>query len=286
MGTRALRSRPARVGRSPAAALALALVVAAAFAAPLILPAAPARAETIHDLFRQANADYWEGRYEAAREGYHRIVHDYRIDNPEVYYNLANTYVKLDRLGSAVLYYERALASAPEPETREAIEANLARVRQTLAARNREAVASDRALLDESHGAWYALFHALPGDTLALLALVLWMALAATLLLRRATRRPGLRRGLKPAALALVVLVAVFGGLLAGNLTTSESVRLAIVIHPEVKLRASRLPDAPAVTLPEGLQVRILSDFDEEWTRVRLGNGREGYVPADAVKEI
>jgi tetratricopeptide (TPR) repeat protein len=264
--------------KAPAATL-LALLLTAGVVAP-------ARAATIEDLFQQANADYWEGRFEAARDGYHRIVEDYRIDNPEVYYNLANTYVKLDHLGSAVLYYKRALASQPDADTREAVGANLSQVRLALAARHRDTVASERALLDESHGAWYALFHAVPGDTLAVVALALWLALAASLLLRRVTSRPGLRRGLNPAALVLLLLVALAGGLLAGNVATSESVRLAIVIQPDAKLRVSRQPDAPAVTLPEGLELRILSDPDDEWTRVRLGNGREGYVTGAAIKEI
>jgi len=276
-GSRTTLHRIARPAGLLAALGAFVLVSAAA---------APARAETIEDLFQKANADYWEGRYDAARDGYHRIVEDYRIDNPEVYYNLANTYVNLDRLGSAVLYYKRALASAPDDDTREAIGANLNQVRLALAARHRDTVASERALLDESHGAWYALFHVLPGDTLAVAALALWLALAATLLLRRATARPGLRRGLKPTALVLLLLVALAGGLLAGNVATTRSVRLAIVVQPDAKLRTSRQPDAPAVTLPEGLEVRILSDLDDEWTRVRLGNGREGYVSGAAVKEI
>ncbi len=83
----------------------------------LLLTASPARAETIRDLFDRANADYWHGDFEAARDLYHDIVSDYRIDNAEVYYNLGNTYMKLDRLGSAMLYYKRALACHPSEGT-------------------------------------------------------------------------------------------------------------------------------------------------------------------------
>lgn len=254
--------------------------------------AAPARAETLADLFRDANARFWEGDFETARGLYHHIVEDYRIDNPEVYFNLANTYGKLDRLGSAVLYYERALASDPGPDTKEAAAANLAQVRQMLAARHREDVGRNRMLFDDSHGAWYALFHLLPADSFAILLAIVWMGLAAALVVRRTTRSQGLRRGLKPTAVALLVLVVLAGGLLAGNVATTRTIRLGVVIQADVKLRATRVPDAPSVGLPEGLEVRILSEDDGaaegdgEWTRVLLSNGREGFVPADAVKEI
>ena len=86
---------------------AVALLAALAFAP------APAKAETIRDLFDQANALYWKGDHAGARDIYHRVVEDYRIDNAEVYLNLANAYSQLDQLGSAVLYYKRALRCAP-----------------------------------------------------------------------------------------------------------------------------------------------------------------------------
>ena len=90
----------------------LVVLVLLAAAATTLAPA-PAQAETIRDLFDQANARYWKGDYTGARDLYHRIVEDYRVDNAEVYLNLANAYAQLDQLGSAVLYYKRALRCAP-----------------------------------------------------------------------------------------------------------------------------------------------------------------------------
>lgn len=252
----------------------------------LVLAPLTAEAATIQDLFQDANARYWKGDIDGAQGLYHRIVEDYRVDNAEVYYNLANTYMKQDRLGSAVLYYKRALRCAPSPETEEAVEANLERARTTLVTRHQQRIEQNRMLFDESHGVWYAVFHLLSSSALAILLLAFYVGLALALLGRRLTQRVIARRILKPIIVTLLGLSLVSGGLLAGHVATTREAVLGIVIRPDVKLRASRLPDAPTVTLPEGLEVRILGAPEEDALRVQLSNGREGYVPVDTVKQI
>ena len=85
---------------------------------------------------------------------------------------------------------------------------------------------------------------------------------------------------------ALLVLTLLFGGLLAGNAATTHTVRLGIILHDNARIRATKAPDAPAVTLPEGLEVQLLDEADENDVRIQLSNGREGWVDAEAVKEI
>lgn len=271
--------RTARIGRTTTAWR----LAAVAF---VLLTAGVARAETVGDLFQRGNAAYWEGEYGAARDLYHRIVEDFRVENAEVYFNLGNAYAKQGRLGSAMLYYRRALGAAPSDDTRAAIEANLERTRRALVARHRQEIVANRTLFDESHGAWYALFHVLSANALAIVVLATFLPLMGLLILRRLTSRARLRRTLKPAIAALLVLSVASGGLLAGNAATRSTVRLGIVVREDAQLRASRAPNAPTVALPEGLEVRVLNEADEDSLRIQLSNGREGLVSIDAVKEF
>ncbi len=63
--------------------------------------------ENIDSLFIDANNLYQSGDYDQAIKSYESLM-DKDIDNSILYYNIANAYYKLDQLGYARLYYERA----------------------------------------------------------------------------------------------------------------------------------------------------------------------------------
>ncbi|MDY6854067.1 MAG: tetratricopeptide repeat protein [Thermodesulfobacteriota bacterium] len=60
-----------------------------------------------YDLFFQANQDYKEGAYEKAATAYEELIQD-RVVGGAVYYNLGNCYFRMNRLGKAILNYERS----------------------------------------------------------------------------------------------------------------------------------------------------------------------------------
>lgn len=59
--------------------------------------------------FTKANALYKQAKYEQAIELYEGLSKNYPLAD-EVYYNLGNCYMKTDKLGLAILNYERALS--------------------------------------------------------------------------------------------------------------------------------------------------------------------------------
>ena len=66
--------------------------------------------------FFEAVTQYQEGRYDLAAEGFLGIAGK-GVENADLYYNLGNAYLKLNNLGKAVLYYEKALRMNPrEPD--------------------------------------------------------------------------------------------------------------------------------------------------------------------------
>ncbi len=256
--------------------------------AALCLAAVPlsAGAATLQQQFQEANGRYWKGDYAEAARLYEDLVARYRLDNPELYFNLGNAYLKQQRLGAAVLYYRRALAAAPSPDTQAAAEANLSKARELLRTRSQEARKAGQLLYDETHGVFYTIFHLLRADTLAVLLLGSYLGFVALLLVRRLFRSDLRRRVLRPLAVALGIVAAIFGVLTVGNAYTSVDLVLGVVVRPDATLRSGRSPDAPAVALPEGLEVRLLGAPDDGFVRVQLGNGREGYVAEDVVKQI
>jgi len=68
--------------------------------------------ESVEDIFFTANQSYKDGRFQDAVNGYSRLLERDNI-NGHVYYNLGNAYLRLNDLGSAILYYERARLLIP-----------------------------------------------------------------------------------------------------------------------------------------------------------------------------
>jgi tetratricopeptide (TPR) repeat protein len=61
------------------------------------------------DIFlNEGNKSYSEGRYEDAIIQYSKIIEN-KIEGGELYYNLGNAYYKLNEIGKAIFYYEKAL---------------------------------------------------------------------------------------------------------------------------------------------------------------------------------
>ena len=67
---------------------------------------------TAQTLTEQANNAYSEGDYTKAEQLYKELI-EQNDESPEVYYNLGNTYYRLNKTASAILYYERALLFDP-----------------------------------------------------------------------------------------------------------------------------------------------------------------------------
>jgi len=63
-------------------------------------------------LWTPANQAFAAGKFEQARADYLQLIATGNV-SPELFYNLGNTYLKLDDKGRAVLNFKRALALAP-----------------------------------------------------------------------------------------------------------------------------------------------------------------------------
>jgi len=66
-------------------------------------------------LLDSANSAYAKGNFEKASSSYEEII-KMGYEAPEVYFNLGNTYFKMDKIGMSVLNYERAKKLAPYDE--------------------------------------------------------------------------------------------------------------------------------------------------------------------------
>lgn len=237
----------------------------------LIGPRPAQAAEALADVFRGANEAYFRGDFKAAIGGYHRLV-DAGIEDADVYFNLGLAHARLDELGPAILYLERAARVRPgDADTAAALENARATLGKRRADRHGEATIEAKPPLSE------ALVRGMHEDTLAVLVLgfdALFFLLLVTY--------PRLR-GDSP-RVAAAIAASVCGALLV---LTGTGLFLKRGGHtegrPGVVLREGVVREGPdrharaRGPAPEGASARVVAS-DGGFVRVKLPGGAEGWM--------
>lgn len=230
-------------------------------------------------VWRQANEYYRDSQFEAALAGY-IYLHELGIRNGHLYYNLGNTYFALDRLGDAILWYERAMRYIPRHED---LRVNLDYARsQRTDEELRQPHAGGVIVITRSVYRYFNIREALLASLfLFWLTVVFWA-------IRILTPREGLRNGL-----GVPCWILTFAFILSILCSYAKIYEATFITEAVVTARAIDVKTAPgpdfsvAFTLHEGAKVRILL-HENNWARIALHGSTTmtGWMPSDSVKEI
>jgi tetratricopeptide (TPR) repeat protein len=234
-------------------------------------------AGTLEDRFAEANRYYDAQDFEKAREIYEQLVRDYRIASADLYYNLGNACMKTNRLGYAVLYYQKAKKLREnDPD----VTANLSYA---------ESLRVDK--IEKPEPSFYArAFRAVEKrisiNQGALLALLFYFLLGLLLFLRLIGRPLFPRVFSRYAIGAAVFLVLLFTLITAVKYHRVQYVREGVLLAPAFEARSGPGRDNTALfNIHEGLTFRIRSERGD-WYQVSLENGLTGWVEKKAVGVI
>jgi tetratricopeptide (TPR) repeat protein len=246
------------------------------FSVFLLLFAFSAYADEAASRFHQANQQYEAGHYAEAAETYEKIL-ALGKENWQVYYNLGNAYFKQRQMGKAILNYERALRLNRNNED---IRFNLDLANLSTADRIPEMPRSFITVWTDNAIHFFSIAQA------AILALVFWVLLfAGAIIWLLAGREQWQKWGRWLAwssGTAWAVFVLIFALLAYENATRHE----AIVLTPRVVVRSSPADDATEMfILHEGVKVR-LQERSSNWMRIRLADGKVGWLQANTLEEI
>ncbi len=259
------------------------LLRALATLAALVVTCLPALA-LADDLFARAGKDYAARNYDAAIAEYEKLVES-GVTHQDLYYDLGNAYYRSaqsghpERIGHAILYYERALRMEPSFDD---ARYNLEVARDSVAARYGQDKVQDAA----KEPTWIQVATSLPLSKLAWIFLSLDVLFFGLLIILRFLPTGFLRTGLVVGDVLCGVAFLGFGALLAAHVYFLETVQLGVVVADEVTMREG--PDATRREGPKlhaGPQAELLRT-DSGWVRLRLANNMEGWVPKEAVEPI
>jgi tetratricopeptide (TPR) repeat protein len=234
------------------------------FVLALSLPLAPsaARAAASATQFVDAVKDYKAGRFEQAAMGFEAIAAA-GVDNPGLFYNTGNAWLRDNNLGRAILWYERALRLAPsDPD----IQFNLAHARTRVTDQVDHPLTA-RDILFFWKG-WVSLRRLQLAAVAGSCVFFLWAA-------GRMVQRRKVISGAGTVILVIVVLVTAAAFLEAARLDRDTR---AVILSPEVQVRSGTQDTAtPLFDLHAGTIVNVLEKKSNH-IKISIARNKVGWV--------
>jgi tetratricopeptide (TPR) repeat protein len=230
-------------------------------------------AQNADSLFVAANNFYKNGNFETAIENYQKIASQNLISS-ELYYNLGNSYYKLNKVGPSIYYYEKALQLDPLNED---VKKNLVFAKRLALDNIKELPQTFLQKLNTDY------LQKLSYDQWAILVIVFSIVGSILFLLFFFEERPSKKR------LYFATSVGSFLFLISSLLITNKQYHLsknnteAIVFADKTEVRnAPTLNSEKVFTLHEGTKIIVLDRVDN-WKKIKLADGKIGWIIASDI---
>jgi tetratricopeptide (TPR) repeat protein len=252
---------------------AVALVTAAV---ALLVFSGTLLADEAASLFSQGNQRYSQGDYEGAIEAYEAILQQ-GFESWQVYYNLGNAYYKIGKLGKAILNLERARRLNPRDDD----------IQYNLDLANLKVVDRINAIPELFFVRWMkSLARLFSAATLGWTALVLYAVTVVLWITRLLATRGKLRSVMTVVVVPIVVLWVLAGSLAAYRVYLDRAEKFAVVMVDKVDVRSAPESSSTEVfVIHEGVKVRLDRQV-QEWAKIRLADGKIGWIPVSAIERI
>ena len=223
--------------------------------------------------WQKANDLYSQKQYDSAAVLLEQIA-SLKPQNAVVYYNLGNTYYRLNKVTLAVLNYERALRM--DPEYKDAKD-NLVLAQARIS--NHIVGAEDIFFLNW----WQSTTRAGMATTWAVSALVFFILFILLLLFRR-YRGGGLSIPVQLPGIAVFVCIC-FLVLAFVSAQRAEEHLTGVVMLNDAPLMNNEQKGKPLILVPEGTTVTIKGEKGT-WLEVTMPDGRKGWLQQNVIEKI
>ena len=227
-------------------------------------------------LFSEAEQQYDEGEYTGAVETYQQILRQ-GVESASLHYNLGNAYFKSGEIGEAILHYEKAAKLSPrDPDIRYNLKIARARIQ------DRITPPPVSFLMKVYNGMkyWLAL------NELAWATGALFLLTSLLFAGRHLFRYEQLRKISRSLFIVGIGLLILTVPLLVSRTLEASQEKYGIVLDPEIKVySAPQTISTEVFVIHEGTRVRVEQEQDN-WFRIRLADGKEGWVQVPTVGVI
>lgn len=227
-------------------------------------------------LFTEANTFYKEANYERAL-GVYLAIEEEGLESSDLYFNLGNTYYKLNKVAPAIYYYEKALKLNPANED---AAFNLAFAKRMTIDVIEELPKTVLQKFSMNVIQKYTF------DTWALIAVIASFLASVLFLLYHfsGSSKKKLLYFNTTIFAVFVMLISVFFAF--HNYETVQKNRTAIIFAAKAEIKNAPTPTSDEVfELHEGTKVIILDELDN-WKKIKIADGKVGWINEEALKEI
>jgi tetratricopeptide (TPR) repeat protein len=219
-------------------------------------------------LFSEANNFYKNGNYENAIELYEQIAVSGNVSS-ELFYNLGNSYYKINKVGPSIYNYEKALLLDPLNED---AENNLIFAKRLSLDRIEELPKSALQKFNENY------ISKLHYNQWATLSVVLSLLAALFFLLYYFSHSPSKKRLFFTSTVISVLLLVTSLSITVNQYRVDSRKVEAIIYATEVSVKNEPTRSAEeAFILHEGTKVIVLDQVDD-WKKIKLVDGKIGWL--------
>lgn len=227
-------------------------------------------------LFEQGKERYKEEKYQEAINSWMKVL-DNGKHSANLYFNLGNAHYKLNNVGPSIYYYEKAAQLAPLDSD----------IRTNLAFAENAKIDAIEPLPKTIFAKWHATISSLLSfNGWAIVAVVFSALFALLFLLYYFSTQESRKRFLFAGSMgSLVLLIA---SLAMAFQVQSETLndKPAIIFAESIEVKSEpKMGGEVAFLLHEGTKVQII-EHDDNWVRVKLVNGKDGWVPSTDLKAL
>jgi hypothetical protein len=238
--------------------------------------AAASFADEVESLYIRANEHYQKNDFASAIADYQKIV-QLGFESWEVYYNLGNAFYKNGDFARAILNYERARKLDPKNED----------INFNLALANLSVVDRIPQLPKFILYTWITeLASLLNLRWLGIITSLSYILFMGIVILRIMLRSAAWMRLLKIFTIAAGIFWVIFSGLFLLRVYENESIVEAVVIAEKVEVMSAPAGAGTELfSLHEGVKVQI-QDQSGTWMKIRLADGKVGWLSGDRIERI
>ena len=227
--------------------------------------------------FKQANDLYNSGYYKEAIGRYDSILASNQ-HSAEMYFNLANCYYKLNEIGPSIFYYEKALQLSPNDSD---ILNNLGYAQKmTIDAIQEVPESGVSKLLNKT-------LNRLSVDGWATRCVGLSFLFVILFLGYYLSYSETKKRLFFISSCGVLIVLFISLGLLFKKDSLDNNTHPAIVFVKEAEVKSEpNLRSETSFTLHEGTKVLVIEDYNDDWLKIKLLNGKTGWMTRSELKAL